>query len=438
MSKSALIVCAGAAGLACAADLARAGVAVTILEGRDRIGGRIFTQHIPNLDLPIELGAEFIHGKASQIFGPMQQASQQIIESSGDDWCFEEESLCECNFFEKVEALLEKMKKFPSPDRSFTTFLRQLPREAGDESIRERALEYVSGFNAADPAKISVQSLLKDMKRQEELGGDHTYRLRKGYGALVEHLRKECAAAGAQIKLQHVVKHIDWSAGLVVISGRAKSADFEFEVEEVVITVPVSAMRTGVREASIKFSPALPESKLRALKGIELGPVIRVTLVFRERFWKQLKGKDGRSLSNMRFLFSHDQYFPTWWTTQPVESPLLVAWSPAARAEQFSGWSKDAVVAQPIASLSQILPVGKRELESLLDSYFMHDWQADPFARGAYSYLCVGAADACAELARPIGTLHFAGEATDINGDHATVHGAIESGRRAAREILEH
>jgi len=168
-----------------------------------------------------------------------------------------------------------------------------------------------------------------------------------------------------------------------------------------------------------------------------LGPVIHVTLLFRERFWERLNGKDGRSLSKMRFLFSHDQHFPTWWTTQPMESRLLVAWSAAKRAEQFSGWSQDAIAARAIASLSRILPVGKRELESLLDSYFMHDWQADPFARGAYSYLCAGAANACAELARPIGTLHFAGEATDINGDHATVHGAIESGRRAANEILE-
>ena len=66
----------------------------------------------------------------------------------------------------------------------------------------------------------------------------------------------------------------------------------------------------------------------------------------------------------------------------------------------------------------------------------MHDWQADPFSLGAYSYLCVGAAEAPAELARAIGNkLFFAGEATNGMGDHGTVHGAMESGHRAAREI---
>jgi monoamine oxidase len=181
----------------------------------------------------------------------------------------------------------------------------------------------------------------------------------------------------------------------------------------------------------------LPESKLSALSGIALGPVVRVTLAFRERFWQNLKGKDGRPLSKLRFLFSHDRYFPTWWTTQPLESPLLVAWSPADSAEQLSGWNKDAIVAQALASLATILPVDKQELETLLQASFMHDWQADPFSHGAYSYLCVGAADACNELALPLGLrLHFAGEATDVHGDHATVHGAIASGQRAAREIL--
>jgi len=114
----------------------------------------------------------------------------------------------------------------------------------------------------------------------------------------------------------------------------------------------------------------------------------------------------------------------------------MVAWSPAGRAEQLAGRSREEVTALALVSLSKFLPISLRLLEPLVDATFMHDWQADPFARGAYSYLCVRAANACEELARPLGKLHFAGEATDVNGDHATVHGAIASGQRAAREIL--
>src|SRR3954471_16886465 len=145
MSKSVVIIGAGAAGLSCAADLVRSGIAVTVLEGRDRIGGRIFSQSVNGLPTPIELGAEFIHGEAPQIFKPMKHAGEEIIEGEGDDWCREEGELCACDFFEKVDQLLDKMKQYGSQDRSFSQFLKELPREQGDENIRLRALEYVSG-----------------------------------------------------------------------------------------------------------------------------------------------------------------------------------------------------------------------------------------------------------------------------------------------------
>src|SRR5437868_12569661 len=105
MAKTALIVGAGAAGLSCAAELARAGLQVTVLEGRDRIGGRIFTQHVSGVAAPIELGAEFVHGKPPQIFKPTKAAGEEVIEFIGDDWCREEGELCACEFFEKVEVL---------------------------------------------------------------------------------------------------------------------------------------------------------------------------------------------------------------------------------------------------------------------------------------------------------------------------------------------
>ena len=431
MSKTVVIIGAGAAGLACAADLGVGGLAVTLLEGRDRTGGRIFSQPVGGLATRVELGAEFIHGEAPQIFQPMKLAGEEIIEGTGDDWCREQGELCACDFFEKVDELLDKMKQHGSPDRSFSQFLQELPREKGDENIRLRALEYVSGFNAADPDKISVRSLIKDMARSEELGGDRILRLRNGYAALVSWLESQCARNNVEIRTDHAVRRITYRSDRVVISGN----NFELEADAVVVTVPVSLLHVG-NAASITFDPELPDSKLAAVRGTALGPVIRVVLVFQQPFWQKLKGNGGRSLSKLRFVFSHDHHFPTWWTQHPVDSPVLIGWSSGPRANEFSGWTKQRIIEQALASLANILPVSRNELAGMFREGFLHDWQTDRFSLGAYSYLRVGAADAPGELARPIGNkVFFAGEATNSMGDHGTVHGAMESGQRAAREI---
>jgi monoamine oxidase len=77
-------------------------------------------------------------------------------------------------------------------------------------------------------------------------------------------------------------------------------------------------------------------------------------------------------------------------------------------------------------------------MRSQVEETWMHDWVHDPFARGAYSYSMVGGAEAPRALARPLaGTLFFAGEATDTEGATGTVHGAIASGRRAARQAIK-
>jgi monoamine oxidase len=140
----------------------------------------------------------------------------------------------------------------------------------------------------------------------------------------------------------------------------------------------------------------------------------------------------------MSFLFSQDEYFPTWWTQMPSKVPLLTGWSPAHSAERVSGQGSAFAVHQSLKSLSGLLRVSLKELETLLADAYVHDWQSDPFSRGAYSYARAGEARAPEELAAAVeNTLFFAGEAADISGHNGTVHGAIASGRRAARQLLE-
>src|SRR5438445_7181120 len=106
--------------------------------------------------------------------------------------------------------------------------------------------------------------------------------------------------------MEHVVERVDYRLDRVLVSGHQSGEKFEVEADTAVITLPVSLLRSE-NQGSIAFEPSLPSWKLDALRGTEVGPVMRVTLVFQRPFWTGIKGSDGRSLSKMRFLFSHDR-----------------------------------------------------------------------------------------------------------------------------------
>lgn len=141
--------------------------------------------------------------------------------------------------------------------------------------------------------------------------------------------------------------------------------------------------------------------------------------------------------SHMDYLFTQDDWFPTWWTRMPDKVPIVTGWAPDRSAQWLSGKSRSFVVERAFGSIGSALKIAPHRLASLLDEVWFHDWQNDPFSRGAYSYGSVGADTAQRDLARSVEkTLSFAGEVTDISGHNGTVHGAIASGHRAASQIL--
>ena len=117
---------------------------------------------------------------------------------------------------------------------------------------------------------------------------------------------------------------------------------------------------------------------------------------------------------------------------------MITGWAPFHSAEELSGHDAAIIFSSACQTLGGLFHLGEQQVEDLVESAAFHDWQRDPFSRGAYSYVKVGGDSAQADLAAPIEhTLFFAGEAADVSGYHGTVHGAIASGRRAARQILE-
>ena len=145
---------------------------------------------------------------------------------------------------------------------------------------------------------------------------------------------------------------------------------------------------------------------------------------FRERFWDPERN----------FIHSSDPFVPTWWTTSPIRASMLTGWAGGHAADRLLA-AKD-ITDRALQSLASVFQVRRSTIDSKLDSVHFHNWQADPFSRGAYSYAGVGGEHAHDTLARQIdGTLFFAGEATSSD-ETGTVAGAIATGRRAAKQIL--
>lgn len=429
-----IIIGAGAAGLAAASKLTHAGINVHILEARDRIGGRIRT--IKESGIAIELGAEFVHGKPREIWDLLGGSTEQVDEVGGPNWCIRDGQAGPCDFFDQVFEFLNRMKE-STPDRSFAEWA--ATQKDVPESVLRRAFGYVEGFNAAHAEEISVNALVRASKAEEKIDGDHVFRIRGGYDFVPRTLLGMCDPEHLRISMTTVVESVEWKKGSVSVHTRPGATGLQnkagmptsFIAPKAVVTLPLGILRSN----AVEFRPPLA-SKRDALAKLAVGHVIRVTLKFKERFWDSLE-MQGKTLVNMRFLFTEDTWYPTWWSTMPQPAPVLVAWAPATCAERMAGKGDSFQIDRALQSLSESLPISRSRLNELLERGYVHDWQVDPFALGAYSYVCSGGDDAECQLAESLeGTLFMAGEATDTTGNFGTVHGAIASGYRAADEIM--
>ena len=311
---------------------------------------------------------------------------------------------------------------------------------------------YVEGFHAADINRLGIRGLVAANDAADSIDGDTAFRFARGYRSLLEALCAEAESYGAVIHLNTIAREIRWPADTVTVAGRAAGADsqapVEFSVAAAVVTVPLSILqlRNG---GGISFVPPLPPAKQAAVEKLTMGNVLKINLRFRERFWETAKrwDKDAERVSFHEAGFFHypDAPLPTWWTQLPIRAPLLVGWTGGPRADRVRTGSgsdgatpvRDQVLDQAIQSLAMIFRIPASEIEQQLEATYMHDWASDPFSRGAYSYVPVNGLDAQKELSLPLDhKLYFAGEAT-CKGHVGTVHGAIQSGQRAAAEVLQ-
>jgi monoamine oxidase len=431
MDYDVLIIGAGAAGLAAADVLARAGRSVLVLEARDRVGGRCWSLAEPGLPVPAELGAEFIHGRPRATFALLARAGMAAVDRTGDGWYAERGKLLPMGeIFSEIRAAVRSARP-PARDVSFETFL---GRELKHLSARARvfARRRVEGYDAADPARASARAIIEEWTGEDEATAASHYRPLGGYGPLLEWLAGSLAPGRARIELQTVVREVRWRRGRVEVEAVSRGRPLRATARRAIVTLPLGVLQSPSRApGAVRFSPAL-DTKKKALRGLAPSPVIKVVLRYRAAFWDARAG--GRYADAAFLRAPGAPFFPSFWTALPVRAPLLVAWAGGPRATRLSGTGAPHIIRRAEESLRLLF--GPRTPAA--EAAYVHDWQEDPYARGAYSYVTVGGSGARKALAVPLqDTLYIAGEAADYEGEHGTVAGALQSGARAAQRILE-
>jgi len=423
-----LIIGAGVAGLTAWRELHRAGLGCELLEARERIGGRIFTI---NGGETVELGAEFVHGKPPEFWKFLQEQRLAVEEVAGLRLSRQGNELRPMEGFGEAIARVNGQIE-DGRDERYADFL---ARADATEAEKAMALNYVEGFNAASARRIGTAAVRGEDAEARETEGDRAFRVKGGYEKVIGALM--AGLPPSAVHLETEVRQVTWRRGFVEVEARRllDGAARSFLADAVVITVPVGVLRApGYGRGAIRFDPPLPE-KQDALERIHMGQAVKVAVRCRERFWERY-GAFG-------FAMDREAAIPVWWTQDTQRGELasgskarfLIGWAGGPKAGDMRGLTLQDISRRVVESMARVFNIAPTELNELIAAVQFHDWTEDPFSRGAYSYPGVGGLEAAKVLAQPVeGTVFFAGEATDAAW--GTVHGAMASGVRVAREIL--
>jgi monoamine oxidase len=431
-STEILIIGTGAAGLMAAHELARAGKKVTILEARNRTGGRIHTLDNTSFFKYAELGAEFVHGDLPVTLNLLKEAGIEVTPASGQMWNYNDAKFSqEYQQIDHWNLLIKKLGQLEE-DTSIGDFLQREFDEDQYAGLRRSVSKFVAGYDTADTFKASAFALRKEWQSEDE---DAQHRVKGGYCRMISYLANEAKKNGAQLFLNSVVKQIHWEHNQV----EATTTDnVSYKAEKVIIALPLGVLQLDTnREGAINFSPSIPQYQ-QAIQQIGFGSIIKILLDFKESFWedKEITKLAGNSLTEMSFLLS-DEEIPTWWTQFPNRSAVLTGWLGGPPAEKKKDLSNEDLLQQSLQSLSNIFKRSIEELKNDLIAWNISNWTTDPFTRGSYAYDTVESPKAREILTVPINrTIYFAGEYLYDGPAMGTVEAALTSGLEAAKALI--
>jgi len=436
-----LVVGAGVAGLAAARDLADAGLRVRVLEARGRVGGRVHTRRVPGYAAPVELGAEFIHGTPRELFDVADRAGLRLAEAAEEHVARDPDGRVRARdaFSGPVARLLDGLAAAArGRDTSFAEYVRaEGDRVGADAAARAAAVAYVEGFHAAPADRIGVQAVAR--AEAAASGDEPATRFVDGYDLVPRWL---CDGAGPplDVALGAVVERVGWRAGEVGVTARTGGARETHRASACVLTLPLGVLAAPAgAEGAVAFDPPVA-AVAELLGGTAMGHAARVTLRFRRPFWWDAGAAAaldadvaGKALS---FVHAPGAALPVWWTARAMYAPTVTGWAGGPAAERWAARPAAERAALALRTFGEVLGVAPDRLAREFVDAHEHDWAADPYARGAYSYALVGGAGAGVRFAEPVAdALFFAGEHTAEGGHSATVHGALASGRRAAARV---
>ncbi|MEM7111888.1 MAG: FAD-dependent oxidoreductase [Chloroflexota bacterium] len=415
-----LVIGAGMAGLGAARLLHDAGQQVTVLEARERIGGRLWTSRLWE-DAPLDMGASWIHGTSRN---PLTDLANEI-EASRAETDYENGYLYNTDGSEVSDALWEEI------DALGNEVLSAAEDEADDSMSIMEAVEETAVWQNLSPAEQQQVAFVLNASVEHEFSGSlselsgtnwddssafggEDVIFPDGYDRLAHHLARDL-----DIRLEQVVETVSYGYDGVTVTTNQTT----LTADAVLVTVPLGVLKAG----AINFAPPLPENKQAAIDTLGMGLLNKTYLRFDEAFWPK----------RPEWLHRIPEKYGRWTSWLNIyhytKRPILLGFNAADFGREIEAWSDEAIVADAMDVLRTIY--GPNTPDPI--DWQITRWASDPFSYGSYSFNGIGAsANERRALGRSVdGGLYFAGEATAVNYP-STVHGALISGRNAAEAIL--
>jgi monoamine oxidase len=393
----AIVVGAGAAGLSSAAALAAAGRSVVVVEARGRPGGRILTLRLAG-EPPIEAGAQVVHGETAATWDVVRAAGLPVDPMPTD------EAFGIVAHDRRYEPSDLRRAGLAPPWVVEQQLMAGVEPPAGPPLQRAVIDAWLSQVWCADPRRLSPTGMAA--VRGDWRSGQRNFVLTGGYDGVVAHLARDL-----DVRCSAAAERIVWrgSGGVTVIT----AAD-RLPARAAVITVPPPVVASG----DLAFDPPLPAVKREASTQISVGDAISVVVEL------------STPLTRSGWALTVDDAAGFWRVRGGSRIVLGSFKGPGAGAARALLAEPDRLLATAATCFPWLEAAGAAPVAVV-------DWGEDPWSRGGFCHPSTGGATAQSVWARPVGrSLFFAGDTTVGTRHPATVHGAIESGRRAAREVL--
>jgi monoamine oxidase len=401
-----IIVGAGAAGLYAGFILKSRGIDFTIIEASNTIGGRIGKKE-DFADFPIDLGAQWLHGRNS-ILGDLAKSSGAKITKDTSDQVYWFNNQITSSIPKDVEAIVSA--DVDLADISYLDYAEQ--QGLGNEY--KYLVEQLAGDFGADSDDLSIKWTA--IEEEEWSSGGNDFKFEETFFDLLN--KNIITEIQESIVINSPVTKIDYSNDSIEVTDKN---GILYAGDKVIVTIPI----TILQDEYIEFVPSLPLSKIEAFNKIGMGPGMKVFLKFSSKFYDEniaggeicaayadeIIGKNGNDNVLLAFVMGH-------------------------QAEHLTSLGSNTAITNALLAELDAMYAGQATA-SFLTSH-VENWTTNPFIKGAYSYSKIGIGNARSIAAESIqDKLFFAGEAMNLNGHHQTVQGAIETGYREVVNILK-